>query len=835
VVAQERGTLHDMTPPDTPRRRRWPLVLGGTAVLALLAAGGGGVYLRSRLQASLPQLDGERVLRGLGAPVRVERDALGVPLMRGGSRLDVARAMGFLHAQDRFFQMDLLRRSAAGELAALFGRVALEMDREARPLRLREVARRALKGLPADERDLAAAYTEGVNAGLAALGAAPFEYLVLRAEPGPWRDEDSLLCALAMYRNLQGRQPDQEAVLGLMRDTLPRALADFLAPVGTEWDAPIEGGPLPMPAVPGADVVDLRKTRPAAPMAEAARPRRSLGLASLGIPVRPGFEPGDDDFARGSNNWAVAGRLTAHGGALLANDMHLGISVPNTWYRVSLAFPGGDGERHVTGVTLPGAPFVVAGSNGHVAWGFTNSEGDWADLVVLEPDPTNADGYLTPEGPRALERHAETIEVAGGNPETLVVESTVWGPVIDRDPAGRRRALAWVALREGGLNASLYRMEVVRDLDAAQALAAEVGIPNQNLVVADEAGRIGWTIVGRIPRRFGHDGSVPTSWADGRNGWDGWLAPAEYPRVVDPPSGRIWTANARVVGGDKLAKVGVGGYDLGARQGQIRDDLLGTAKAGEDDMLRIQLDDRALFLERWQKLLLEVLGPDAIAKDPRRAEVRRLVEGWGGRASIDSVGYRIVRAFRGRVKDRVLDPLLAPVRAKDPRRVHPGTAPNARWEGPVWALVTQRPGHLLDPRYPSWDALLLDALDQVVAELSEIGPLAARTWGERNTTQIRHPLSRAVPQLGAWLDMPHQPLPGDSNMPRVQSPVAGASERFAVSPGREELGYFHMPCGQSGNPLSPHYADGHAAWAKGDKAPFLPGPAVNVLTLVPGS
>jgi penicillin amidase len=692
-----------------------------------------------------------------------------------------------------------------------------------------------VKGLRADERDLLAAYTAGVNAGLGALGAPPPEYLALRAEVASWRDEDTLLCALAMYRNLQGAQPRQESLLGLMRETLPRPLVDFLAPVGTEWDAPIESGKVPMPAVPGPDVVDLRRTRPEAAVAGAAPPPDSTARAFLGLPI--GIEPSGlvDDFARGSNNWAVAGGHTADGGALLANDMHLGLSVPGTWYRVSLAFPGADGERRITGVTLPGVPAVVVGSNGHVAWGFTNSEGDWADLVVLEPDPGNPEAYLTPEGPRLLERGTETIEVKGERAESLVVESTVWGPVIDRDEAGRRRALAWVALRNGGLSGSLARLEAAGSLDEALALAPEVGIPNQNFVVADAAGRIGWTIIGRIPRRVGHDGSVPTSWADGKNRWDGWLAPGEYPKVVDPPGGRIWTANARVVGGEKLAKVGVGGYDLGARQGQIRDDLLAIDKASERDMLGVQLDDRALFLARWQKLLLEVLTPDAVAGDPRRAEARRLVGAWGGRASIDSVGYRVVRAFRERVKAFVLDPLLAPVRAKDPKRVRPGTAPNARWEGPVWALVTERPPHLVDPRFGSWDALLLAAADAVVEELTKDGrPLAERTWGERNTTLIRHPLSRAVPRLGFFLDMPHEPLPGDRDMPRVQAPSQGASERLAVSPGHEERGYFHMPCGQSGHPLSPHYADGHAAWAKGQPTPFLPGPAVNVLTLVPG-
>ena len=606
----------------------------------------------------------------------------------------------------------------------------------------------------------------------------------------------------------------------------------FLAPVGTEWDAPIEGDAIPMPALPGPEVVDLTRAKPAA-AAAGTRPAPDVLALLLGAPE--GAASDDADFARGSNNWAVAGARSAHGGALLADDMHLGISVPNTWYRLSLVYPGVEGERRVTGVSLPGAGLVVAGSNGRVAWGFTNSEGDWADLVLLEPDPQKPDAYLTPEGPRLLERATETIEVKGEPAETLAVESTIWGPVVDSDDSGRRRALAWVALREGGLNAALSRMEAAANLAEAQAIAPEAGMPNQNLVVADAEGHIGWTIIGRIPRRIGYDGAVPVSWADGTRSWAGWLDPAEYPRVVDPPSGRIWTANARVVGGDKLAKVGVGGYDLGARQGQIRDALLATDKASEADMLRIQLDDRALLLARWQKLLLEVLTPEAVAKDSRRAEARRLVEAWGGHASVDSVGYRVVRAFRDEVRGRTLDPLLAPARARDAKRFRAGASPNSRWEGPVWALVSARPRHLLDPRYASWEALLVEALDAAVVELTAGGgALAGRTWGERNTTLFRHPLSRAVPWLSSFLDMPRVALPGDNNMPRFQSPTAGASERFAVSPGREQQGYFHMPCGQSGHPLSPHYADGHDAWAKGEPTPFLPGSAIHVLTLVPG-
>lgn len=798
-----------------------------------LAAGGAGLWLRERLRASLPQLEGELTLAGLGAPVRVERDAHGVPVVRGRSRADVARATGFLHGQERFFQMDLLRRSAAGELAALFGRPALGLDREARLVRPRLVARRAQAALGPEESALVAAYAAGVNAGLASLGAPPFEYLALRADPLPWREEDSLLVVLAMYRDLQGRQPWQESVLGLMRETLPRELADFLAPVGTEWDAPIEGEPIALPTLPGPDVVDLRGVRPAASVHPPVDDAPTV-LAVLGRPVAVWPDDPGQEQSSGSNNWAVAGSHTAHGGALVADDMHLRLAVPNTWYRASLVFPGQDGERHVTGVTLPGLPFVVAGANGRIAWGFTNSEGDWADLVQLEPAPGDPDGYLTPSGPRRLEKATETIEVKGEAAEPLAVESTIWGPVIDRDHAGRRRAIAWVALREGGLR-PVAETELAGDLAQAQAQAASVGIPHQNYVVADSGGRVGWTIIGRVPRRTGFDGNVPSSWADGSRGWDGFLTAAEQPRVADPPSGRIWTANARVVGGDALAKLGIGGYDLGARQGQIRDDLLAIERASERDMLKVQLDDRALFLARWRQLLLDTLSPEALAGDARRAEARGFVERWGGRAAIDSVGYRIVRALREQVRGLVLDPLLAPARELDPQRLRPGTAPNPRWEGPVWAILEARPAHLLDPRFASFDALVLAALDAALDQLTEQGPLAGRTWGERNTTLIRHPLSRAVPQLSAWLDLPRQPLPGDSHMPRFQASESGASERFAVSPGREEQGYFHMPGGQSGHPLSAFYADGHAAWANGEPTPFLPGPPVHVLTLVPGS
>jgi len=798
------------------------LVLAALAGIILLAAAAGGLWLFMTLRASLPLLEGERAVAGLAGPVRIERDVLGVPTIRGGSRLDVARATGFLHAQDRYFQMDLLRRQASGELAALFGPGLLGSDRAIRPHRFAALARRVIEASPPDSRALVEAYTAGVNDGLAALGEPPFEYLALRERPKPWRPEDSVLVILAMFIDLHDEDGSREAALGVMRDTLPGPLFDLLVPRGTEWDAPIAGAPFETPPVPGPEVLDLRAARPAG--------RREDGGGERAARSDEGLIPGGD-AAAGSNNWAVAGRLTVDGGALLANDMHLGIRVPNTWYRAVLIWPVDGADRRLAGVTLPGVPALVAGSTGDIAWGFTNSYGDWSDVVEIEVDPSDPDAYHTPEGPRRFERARDTIHVRGGPGERIEIVATIWGPVVGNDGRGRPRALRWTAHEEAAVNLELRRLETARTLEEALQAAALSGIPPENFVCADRSGRIAWTIAGRIPRRLGFDGRLPGSWSDGTRRWDGWLRPEEHPRIVDPPGGRLWTANNRVVDGPMLAAIGDGGFDLGARARQIRDDLMAIESATVSEMLGVQLDDRALFLARWRDLLLGVLTPDAAGASPRRAEARRFVEDWKGRAAVDSVGFRIVRAFRLAALAQVFETLTAPCSAADPEF---DFAELTQEEGPLWRLVSEKPPHLLDPRYTTWDALLLAMIDRALDNITKDGaPLAQQTWGRRNTARIQHPLSLAVPRLGRFLDMPADQLPGADVMPRVQGPSYGASERFIVSPGREEQGLFHMPTGQSGHPLSPYYRAGHVAWARGEPTPFLPGPPVHVLVLQP--
>jgi len=581
-------------------------------LLLLVVVGAAGLWVNSQLRASLPRLEGEISLLGLEDRVVVSRDELGVPTVEARTSLDAACSLGFLHAQERFFQMDLMRRQAAGELAELFGEAAVDWDRFIRVHRLRAVAEARWASTSGGDRKLLEAYAAGVNAGLQGLDASPFEYLLLRQQPRSWQPEDTVLVTLAMFIELQDEDGSRESSYGVLKDLVPEPLFELLTAQGTEWDAPIVGDALLIPPIPSAEVFDLRDLSISGTEDE--------GMEGIGE---------DGEQVPGSNNWAVSGSLSRTGSAILADDMHLGISVPNTWYRAMLRWqdpeaPGG--VRWVCGVTLPGTPYVVVGSNGRIAWGFTNSYGDWLDLVEIEMLPEHGETYTTPDGPRELEHLTEIIRVHGGEDVELEVKQTIWGPLIDSDHQGRPRALRWTAHEPGAVNFRITELVAAGTVEEALEIANRTGIPPQNFVCADSAGSIGWTIIGLIPRRIGADWRLPSSWSSGAKKWQGWLHPEEYPRVVNPPSGRLWSANNRVVGGEKLDIVGDGGFALGARARQIRDDLMDSDSFDEMDLLAIQLDDRAVFLGRWQELLLEVLSDEVIAGDPGRAELREHVE-----------------------------------------------------------------------------------------------------------------------------------------------------------------------------------------------------------------
>lgn len=813
------------SPSKNPAIRRWFLRVAIALAVLLF---GVPLSLWLYLRGSLATLDGTIHAKGLSGPVHVSRDALGIPTIRGRDRADIAYATGYVHGQERFFQMDLLRRVAGGELAALVGPAALRVDREHRLHRFRARARDGLSLLTAPERALLDRYVAGVNEGLAALSTHPFEYAVLRTSPQPWRAEDTVLVAFAMYFDLQGHQAPHELARGYLQEHSTAEQLAFLLPTSSTWDAPLDAAAVsdPVAAIPATAPSWLTAPR----TAHSQQARREPEPDAIPHELRRGI---------GSNNWALSGSRSSTGSALVANDMHLGIRLPHIWFRAALELVKDDGSvRRTSGVMLPGTPIVVVGSNGKVAWGFTNSYGDYVDLIELERDPNDPLRVRTPAGWETAKSHAETLEAKGSASELLTVLETSLGPVWT--VGGRAYALHWIAHERGAVNLELLKMEEAADLLAAQAVGQRTGMPAQNMVAGDAQGHIGWTISGPLPNRTAqHAATFPLRSTDAALTWTSLRMPADYPRVNDPSSGQLWTANARQLAGPAHSSLGDGGADLGARGQQIRDDLTalasgpGGGKANELAVYQIGLDDRALFVSTFRDRALRTLDAAALQDQPQRTEFRRLLESsWDGRASPSSVGYRLARTYLYALYEQFFGGLNEQL-----SRLLPGLdfdAASSRWPVVIARVLDERPAAWLPAGHKDYRAVELAAIDAAIAQLTASGAaLSTATWGAFNTARIAHPFASQIPFAKQLLSAPADPQAGDENMPHVAYPTGGQSERMAVSPGHEEQGILNMPGGASGHPLSPYFLAGHAAWVKGEPTPFLPGAAKHTLQFQP--
>ncbi|MBP6056901.1 MAG: penicillin acylase family protein [Nitrosomonas sp.] len=762
------------------------------------------------LRGSLPQYDGETVLSGLSSSVSIDRDTLGSVTFTGQDRLDLAMAMGYVHAQERFFEMDLMRRQAAGELAKLLGSGLITHDRKARQFRMRSRASAVLQQLPAEQLQLLDAYRIGVNQGMQALAVRPFPYLLTQTQPAAWRNEDSILVIYAMFFTLNEANISRELKLSSMRAALPDAVYQFLTTPAGSWDAPLMDEPFALPELPSAADINLQ-----------ALDEHLFKDDHLTAEHSPG-----------SNSFAVSGAL-ADGAALVANDMHLTLRVPNLWFRTRLIYPSATSSGHhdISGISLPGVPSIIIGSNRHIAWSFTNSHGDFADWVRVKIDEKDNTRYFGATGWKPLNIIQETIHVRDAPDEILTISETEWGPIMAQDHDETPLALVWTALQPEAINLKLIELEHTQTTGQAARIAQLAGMPVQNFIVGDRTGNISWTLAGRIPARSGnYDPQVPVDWTPPDTGWNGWLDVEQYPLINNPVSQRLWSANSRAVSGNQLALLGNGGYDLGARATQIRDSLLVRDQFTVADMQAIQLDYRALLLTHWYQLL-KITLESTDGNLPWVAALKTALDDWDGQASANSVAYRTVRTYRYEVMETVLNGFAAQVRQQDATFKLPRLS-QAEWI--VWQLLERQPHHLLPLPYKNWEELLNRSAQNIAAQLQRNGGITERNWGEYNAARIRHPLSQKLPAwIAQWLDMPNDPLPGDHNMPRVQSPDFGASQRSAVAPGQEEQGYLDMPGGQSGHPLSPYYGSGHANWVSGKPTPFLPGAPEKQMKFIP--
>ncbi|WP_045226713.1 penicillin acylase family protein [Methyloterricola oryzae] len=775
--------------------------------LTLVLALGTGAWLALKLAASLPEQDGRYRLPALTQPAVVIADRLGIPSVEASGRQDAFRVLGFLHARDRLFQMELMRRKTAGRLAELFGEKALPLDLQQRAYRFETAAHAIVQALPEAQRATLKAYVAGVNAIIQGGAEPPPEFLALGTRPEPWREEDSLLVALGMFQTLSGEEKD-ERMLSVMEQALPPEVVAFLTPDSDEYAVPLLGGK-----------DSQRPPRPVPAQALAA-------LSPAPLQIAGGVD--SEAIIAGSNNWAVAGSKTGDGRAILANDMHLSLGIPNIWYRAALNYDG----HSLVGLTLPGVPMLVAGSNGDVAWGFTNIDADVLDLVKLEIKPDDPDQYLTPWGWRRFEHHTETIQVKNGSVVAQDLRSTLWGPVSPKPLLGSTVAIRWVALDPAGVDLGLMDMDRVRSVIDGISVLTRSGGPHQNVLLADRQGRIAWTYMGRFPARRGFDGAVSRPWSDGKLGWDGYLPPEELPRLTDPAEGFLATANNRTLGRDYPHVIGHN-YAHGYRAYRISQRLRALSSATELSLLDVQLDTRSEFYDYWRDLALRVTGEQG-RNDPALRDAEQAIEAWDGKMDAGSLGIGLLVRFRQQMAEAVFAPVVARCRTLDPDFGYAWR----EMETPLRAMLDRRaPETLPSSTYNDWSELLRSVLKASVADLKlehGVTTLMELPWGKINRIAVRHPISNAAPWLSWLLDMPAAESSGCATAcVRILGNGHGASERLVVSPSDPGSALLHMPGGQSGHPLSPNYGDQQAAWQFGFPLPFLAGTKVHRLELAP--
>jgi penicillin amidase len=720
-----------------------------------------------------PPWPGTVEIAGLDAPVRITLGEHRVPSVEAGSYQDACCGLGYAVGRERLFQLDLMRRRAAGRLAELFGPSCVADDVRQRELGLRAVASAA------PVTDFVRAYAAGIDRAVAD-GGLPAEYRLIGVEDvEPWRPEDCLLVALLLTQML-GDDGRERRMRDVMRRTLPPEVVDFLLTSADPYAVDASGNP----AGPREVQVPLEQLR------------RMVGEAR---PATRGVLPADER-PWGSNAVAVGGRHTADGRALLANDMHLPLSAPSLCYRATLRWA----DHQVSGLTVPGVPVFVAGATDTLAWGATRLPADTVDLVEVELSPQDPDRYRCGDGWREFTRTRERIDVRGADPVEIEVRRTVWGPVTGPPLDGRPLALHWAALEPGGVDLGLAALVRARDVEEAAAVARDSGGPTLNLLLADHTGATGWTVTGRYPDRSAHATAGVVRPRCGESSWDTALPPDRLPAATDPRGGLFVSANNRLPGHGTLAA-----NHFGARRAARLGELLDRGGLRETDLLAVQGDQDAQFYRYYQDLALGVLPGDS--------GLREGISAWDGTARPEAVGLAALVLFRELVRESWLSCLMERCVRADPEFVYCWHA----HEGPLRALLDSG---LAPAPYPGREAFLRSELDVCAAVLAKLVPDTAPgqvRWGEVSPCGARHPLSAALPELADILDLPADAPGGCAESVCATRPGFGPAMRLVVSPGRLDRAVVNLPGGQSGNPADRAYRDHHDSWRAVRPLPLL--------------
>lgn len=580
------------------------------------------------------------------------------------------------------------------------------------------------------------------------------------------------------------------------KNTLAEQLA-FLMPDASEWDTPLTGTPPVPPVVPGNT------------------PPSWWGQGSKKTPLLP-----SEHTYAGSNGWVVDSQHSVSGHAMLANDMHLELMLPNYWYRAKITYCSEKGEDiTLSGLTLPGLPATVVGSNGSISWGITNAYASTFDFVRTSAPITQ------------WPIHQEVIKVrkllGGYDNVELDIPVSPWGPVVPTEEGNL--AMRWVLQLPQAISLNFLSLNEAGSVREAIDIAKASGMPAVNMMLTDKEGHIGWTLAGGLPQRLDPYENY-TYPLDEKSEWGkSVLAADKHPDIIDPPDGILWSANNRQSFDDKYLYIGDGGADIGIRAWEIKRCLKQTDKISDDAMRTIQLDDRAPLIQKWKELLLPLLNEQVIGHELRK-EAAGFITEWKDSAAIDSVGYRLLSTWRDMIYSGIFSKADNELARQWPQASY--MKANTRWDETVMTLI--KAGEWIPSPYSHWADFLVSQLDTILTSLTSEGKkLSEATWGNNNKADIVHPFVHVFSFLSPWFAAPSLPLSGDHNVPHVNRPGFGASSRLVITPEKEVQGTLTMPGGQSGNPVSPWFLAGHDHWVAGEPLPLQPGKVAHTLVLEP--
>jgi penicillin amidase len=789
--ARNQAQSKAVVPHARRRKRRWPRILvwsaGSLVVLLLVAVCAGVLWLHSAAIAALPVLDGDVHLTGLSAPVTVRRDAHGVPHIEAATEDDLFMAQGYVTAQDRLWQMDAFRRNANGELAEVMGPSMVAHDRAQRVLQFRNTAQRVYANLSAEDRTRFEAYARGVNLYITQHGdSLPPEFKLLHYQPQPWSGVDSVSIGLMMVDMLDTHwhtKLGRERVAARLNN--PKLEAE-LYPVGSWRDHPPTGirldlsqpHPEPPPSTDEDDEDDRSEAR--------NTPHENLHdlQATLGLPTC-------DGCASGSNNWVIAGQHTASGKPLLSNDMHLSLTEPNIWYMADLKAA----NFHAAGVTLPGMPFVIAGHNDHVAWGFTALYADVQDLYIEKLDGKG--NYETNDGQwKPLQIDHEVIKVRGGKDVKVEVQITEHGPLLN--PIFKREArpiaLKWT-LYDPSLNGlPLYQLNAASNWTEFSVALETWCWPTQNVVYSDDLGHTAYHAIGRIPLRPAGLASLPIQ--DASHEWQGYMAFDGMPNAVDPASGFVATANSRVTTADSLHPLSLEWVDP-YRIERIYKQLDGRDQIKPADLLAVQTDVYSeVDQELGHRLAYAIDHTPGVSEQLQKAA--DLMRSWDGKLTTDSAAASIVTHTRYAFWPLILKPKLGE------------DADSYRWAERDFAeeeIIMHGNSEWLPASYKNWDYLLTDAVRQGMKDGKAPSDITRWSYGSWHVVDVEHPLAEFLPLIGRIAGTGAQPLSGDTTTVKQVNRAFGPSQRFTMDWSNIDGSTENIVLGESGNPYSPYFRD----------------------------